>query len=217
MDGRRTPPTGRAPIGAASLLGHAVARLEELGLPIGTRVPSVMVGTISAPYYDPSQEAITIPPELADNANAVLAQYIHHALLTLPGRSQSELSGPARAIESGLSWFLTCSVTGDAQYGVLNLADRHHFPEQSPAEMGKDGPRADVAWAAAFWGMRAIAPPRTVEAVLVAAYCTVLDRRSTRVWAAFTQAVLADVRLGAYKKELSELFQLRGLPLHATK
>lgn len=196
------------------ILSRSTMRLEELGLATGSTGPRVVVSAIDAPSYDPTTNVIAVPAELAEDENAVLAQYVHHILHALPGRSQGELSGPARAIEQGVAWFLTCSATENPQYGALNLADRHVFPVRKPGEMGKH-PRADDAWASAFWGLRTFAPPRTVDSVVVAAYSTVLSRRHRSVWVAFATALLQDVRLGAHRTEVTALLEDRGFPLAA--
>lgn len=204
------------------LVGNYSRYLATLGLPTPETPPTVERSQEDTSlYYVPIVNIIQVPAAFVSDANAVLIQYTHHVLMSLPERSQPYLSVGARAVEEGLAWIMVCSFTGNPTYrhperGLVDLREPWAFDfddhRRNPEDYNWEAIRpVSATWAKIFWESTSLQQPSIVCAILISAFASSPGETDCVVWSDFAAAVAADVRWGVQRETFLDLLHERGV------
>jgi hypothetical protein len=201
------------------------AYLVDLGLRVG-QVPTVRVEEMNTPNAYYIENRITLAETVADDPDLVCREYSHHVLMDVVAQDRPG-SQAARAVESGLADYLTCSFKGNPLWApqavkvveallpsfagrpaIRNLENRRRFDDVpagvAPIELGE-------IWGGALWELRSLFGRARADKLAVAAWKQTDDYGDGIVDAAFARRLAA--LAGDHAADVEGVFRRRGLEL----
>ncbi len=161
--------------------------LKELGFTLAGMPPPIDIASyeyINA-HYEREPARIVLGQDFADEPDALLREYTHHALMA---GLEKQLDWPGMSIESGLSDYLPCSFKGSPLFAPAAAARLHEILHQGESyrpylrnlrnrlsledlDPGKTVTQlSGEVWGGAFWDARLFLGKDLVDRLLVSAW-----------------------------------------------
>lgn len=202
------------------------ASLTDFGLPSAADVPTIKVSTNAEDLsYNPINHQILVAEDYRDDANAILVQYTHHIMQSLPDRAQPDIGPGGLAVCEGLAWTLVCSFTEDPIYrhparGTVDLRVVRRFVPADQREFFLDDynyaevRELSAKWATLFWRLLSLhRSSRSVCTILISSFSLVQAEYLEWIWSNYAYAMAFDARWGQDRPAVLDIISDHGLPI----